>query len=765
MAGRREQPLDPGGGAIVEFAAELRRLRQEAGNPSYEAMAKRVTYGRATLHAAARGHNLPSRDVALAFVRACGGDERAVREWARRWESTKARLERDMDRQDEHDEQDAAGPGAEEPFAAGSAAGPGSGPGTGAAGTRREALRPLAPEDPRRIGGFTILRFLGAGAMGRVYLGESLGGRKVAIKVINGARAGDEEFRARFRQEIAAARRVHGMFTAAVVASDPEADDPWLATEYVAGPSLQEVVGEQGPMPVDTVIRLAAGVAEALAAIHGAGVVHRDLKPGNVLVAGDGPKVIDFGIARTRDATTLTRTQMLMGTPGYVAPERLAKGKAGPECDVFSLGALLAFASTGRLPFGSEPSEIGFRIVHGEPDLEPVPEQLRELVAWCLAKDPDARPSPGQVLDWCCERAGQPGPGWLPAPLTGMIRRRAKEAADVRAPDPEPAPVRSRPRTVRVALATAAVLAVIALVGALMNLNPPSWGDRAGPPVGSHPTGGATSGATAGATSGPTGGTTAGPTGGTTSGPTAGTTTGPTGGTTGTVTGGPTGGAAGGTGGQTGGTAGEPTQGTSAGSTAGATTGSSSTQGAGDGPSPGTSRGTSAGTSQGTNAGTSSGTSQGTSAGTSAGTSVGTSQGTNAGTSSGTSQGTSQGPGTGKVTNPPEPILMGTSVHVQPRSDTVDCTRPIVFTFSATARRTGTIGYTWYPDERLTDRGYQPRAGSMTFTTPNTQYETFEVRLQGTQSGQVVQGEMAVQVGSPEVDRQKVGDQFHLTCA
>ncbi|WP_078888150.1 serine/threonine-protein kinase [Streptomyces sp. NRRL S-118] len=710
MVGRREQPLDPDGGPVVEFAAGLRQLRQDAGSPSYEAMSKRVKYGRSTLNAAAGGDNLPSKDVALAFVRACGGNERTVREWDRRWEATKARLEQDLE---EEDAQDAARSAAEERPAAGERID------AGGEGTRLETLRPLGPNDPREVGGFRLLRFLGAGAMGRVYLGESLGGRRVAIKVIDGGRGGNAEFRARFRQEIAAARRVHGMFTAAVVAADPDAEDPWLATEYVPGPSLQEMVSEQGPMPVDSVIRLAAGVAEALAAIHGADVVHRDLKPGNVLVAKDGPKVIDFGIARTRDATTLTRTQMLVGTPGYVAPERLAKGKVGPACDVFSLGALLAFASTGRLPFGTEPSEISFRIVHGEPDLEPVPEELRELVARCLAKDPDQRPSPRQVLDWCCERAGQPGPGWLPAPLTGMIRQRAQEAAEVRAPDRDGSVERPRPRIARVALATAAVTAVIALVGAVLNLNPPSWKGGANPPSSSSPTGGAT----AGATTGPTGGATVPvPTwsGGSASG---GTNQGPTGGT---VTGGPAGGATGGSSsGPTGGTSGGPTPGATTGITTGRTAGT--TEGPGGGPPPGTSEGS----------------------------------------SRGPSGGTSQGPsdGTGESKNPPEPILMGTSVYVQPRSDTVDCTKPITFTFSATARRTGTITYTWYPDQRLTDRGYRPRTGSMTFTTPNTQYETFQVQLQGTQSGQVVQGEMAVQVDSPEIDRQKAGDQFYLTCA
>ncbi|MEU0396532.1 protein kinase [Streptomyces sp. NPDC006208] len=692
----------------MEFAAALRQLRQDAGNPSYEAMAKRVRYGRATLNAAARGHNLPSRDVTLAFVEACRGNERVMREWARRWEATKAQLEQDLE---DEDAQEAAQSEAEERPAAGRRTSAGERADVGREGTRQETLPPLGPNDPRQAGGFRLLSFLGAGAMGRVYLGESMGGRQVAIKVIDGARAGNAEFRARFRQEIAAARRVHGMFTAAVVAADPDAEDPWLATEYVPGPSLQEVVSERGPMQADTVTRLAAGIAEALAAIHGADVVHRDLKPGNVLLATDGPKVIDFGIARTRDATTLTRTQMLVGTPGYVAPERLTKGKAGPACDVFSLGALLAFASTGRLPFGNEPAEISFRIVHGEPDLEAVPEELRELVAWCLAKDPDERPTPRQVIDWCCERAGQPGPGWLPAPLTDMIRRRAREAAEIRVPDRETEADRSRPRRriAPVALATAAVTAVIVLAGALLNLKPGE--QNAIPSITSSPTGGSTA-----ATAGPTGGSTPGPTGGITGEPgnsaSRGTTQGPASGVT-----------SGNTGAPTGGTSSGPTQGATSGATTGKTAGA--TQGPGDVRQPPPSA------------------------------SEGSSKGPTAGVST----------GTGEDKSRQEPILMGRSVYVQPRSDTTDCTKPITFTFSASARRAGTINYTWYPDQFLTDRGFRPRTGSMTFTAPNTQYETFEVQLQGTKSGDVVQGHMSLEITSPQADSGINGDQFHLTCS
>jgi predicted Ser/Thr protein kinase/transcriptional regulator with XRE-family HTH domain len=313
MAGRRERPIRRGGGPIKEFAEGLRELRTKAG-VSYGAMEKRVPFSRATLNEAASGRKLPSKELALTYVRACGADESTLGEWGLRWEAAKAEVDR-LERQKTQAAQPEAGE------STGSAVG----------GPRQESVRLLGPHDPRQIGGFKVLGFLGSGAMGRVYLAESTGGRRVAIKIIDGARADDAEFRARFQHEIDAARRVHGMFTAAVVAADPGAAEPWMATEYVAGPPLQEVVASRGPLKMETVIKLAAGVAEALAAIHGAGVVHRDLKPGNVLVDRDGPKVIDFGIARTRDATALTRTQLVVGTPGYVAPERLTSGQAGPE--------------------------------------------------------------------------------------------------------------------------------------------------------------------------------------------------------------------------------------------------------------------------------------------------------------------------------------------------------------------------------------------------------------------------------------------------
>jgi len=188
--------------------------------------------------------------------------------------------------------------------------------------------------------------------MGRVYLAFTPGGRPVALKVVRPVFGGDEDFRARFRQEIQAARRVHGLYTAQVLDAGPDADPPWLVTAYVVGPSLAQAVREYGPMPPQTVFQLMAGVAEALQAIHAAGVVHRDLKPSNVLLAPDGPRVIDFGIARAVEATTVTRTGMRVGSPQFMAPEQIAGRSIAPAIDVFALGSLATFAALGRPPFG-----------------------------------------------------------------------------------------------------------------------------------------------------------------------------------------------------------------------------------------------------------------------------------------------------------------------------------------------------------------------------------------------------------------------------
>ncbi|MFJ6613134.1 substrate-binding domain-containing protein [Streptomyces sp. NPDC091289] len=257
----------------------------------------------------------------------------------------------------------------------------------------------LTGEDPRVIGRYRLLSRLGAGGMGVVYLARSPSERQVAVKVIRPDLAQDPDFRTRFRREVAAARQVSGAFTAAVVDADCDAETPWLATVYIAGSTLAEHVARKGPLAEAEVYRLAMGLVEALHDIHRTGLVHRDLKPGNVLLADDGPRVIDFGIARIADATQLTSTGVVVGTPPFMAPEQFRRGEAGPATDVFSLGAVLAYAGSGHGPFGGDSSHaVGFRVVHEEPDLTGLPASLQPLVLHCLAKDPAARPTVSALL-------------------------------------------------------------------------------------------------------------------------------------------------------------------------------------------------------------------------------------------------------------------------------------------------------------------------------------------------------------------------------
>jgi outer membrane protein assembly factor BamB len=279
-------------------------------------------------------------------------------------------------------------------------------------------MLPLSAEDPRTIGEFRLHNRLGAGGMGRVYLGSSPGGRAVAVKVIHPHLARDGAFLGRFRREVAAALAVNGGYAAPVVAAGPDDNPPWLATAYVPGPSLQEVVTAAGPLPEDAVLKLAAGLAEALRVIHSCGLVHRDLKPGNVLLAADGPRVIDFGIARALDGTVLTSAESLLGTPSYMSPEQAQSQPAGPPSDVFSLGGVVYFAATGGNPFGTgHPAVMLYRIVHTEPDLDQVPPGLRDLVAACLAKDPAQRPTPAELAAALMGAVplGDPAAFWPPA--------------------------------------------------------------------------------------------------------------------------------------------------------------------------------------------------------------------------------------------------------------------------------------------------------------------------------------------------------------
>jgi serine/threonine protein kinase len=257
-----------------------------------------------------------------------------------------------------------------------------------------EPMKPLAADDPRVIGEYRLRAQLGAGGMGRVYLGLSPAGRAVAIKVVHPDLASDGAFLRRFGQEVAAARAVSGIYTAPVVASGLNERPPWLATAFVPGPSLDQMVTEHGPLPEQALWPLLAGLVEALQAIHACGVVHRDLKPANVLLATDGPRVIDFGIARAVDGTSLTAAGVVFGTPGYMSPEQAEGRGAGPASDVFALGCVVAYAAAGMGPFGTgTAAAILYRVVHAQPVLDGVPPRLRPVIAACLAKDPAARPS------------------------------------------------------------------------------------------------------------------------------------------------------------------------------------------------------------------------------------------------------------------------------------------------------------------------------------------------------------------------------------
>jgi eukaryotic-like serine/threonine-protein kinase len=295
-------------------------------------------------------------------------------------------------------------------------------------------IRELKPDDPRLIGPYRLTGVLGSGGMGRVYLGLSPGGRSVAVKVIRVELAADPNFRVRFRREVAAARRVSGLFTAVVVDADLDAAQPWLATAYVPGPSLGEAVRQHGPLPTSSALTMAAGLAEGLAAIHAAGVAHRDLKPSNVLLAEDGPRVIDFGISRAPELTSVTTAGAVFGSPGFMSPEQAEGGQAGQPSDIFSLGAVLVYAVTGQSPFGngSTPALL-YRVVHGMASLDGVPDQVRALAVPCLAKDPDQRPTAAQLLSMM--GTVQPMSGWLPT----LILDRRGQVPDSIPPD-EPAP-------------------------------------------------------------------------------------------------------------------------------------------------------------------------------------------------------------------------------------------------------------------------------------------------------------------------------------
>ncbi|MER7195681.1 protein kinase domain-containing protein [Streptomyces flaveolus] len=293
-------------------------------------------------------------------------------------------------------------------------------------------MRALRQDDPVRVADYRLLGRLGEGGMGVVYLARSPRGRMVAVKSIRLELAALPDFRRRFAEEVAVAQRVGGHWTAAVLDADPHAERPWVATDYVPGPTLAEVVARHGPLPEHSVRGLASGLCDALADIHAAGLVHRDLKPSNIMITIDGPKVIDFGIVRAVDGPThggLTSSGVIVGSLGFMAPEQIRGDRLTAACDIFSLGAVLAFAVCGRLPFGTSdggPHALMYRVVHEEPDLNGIPEQLRALIGDCLAKDPAARPSLTVLRAREETQFHHLGP-WLPAPVLARLGQDAAQ--------------------------------------------------------------------------------------------------------------------------------------------------------------------------------------------------------------------------------------------------------------------------------------------------------------------------------------------------
>ena len=336
-------------------------------------------------------------------------------------------------------------------------------------------MKPLAESDPRQVGPYRTLAELGRGGMGRVLLGSSPDGRLVAIKLVRDVFTDDEGFRARFRHEVAASRRVSGAYTAPVLDADPDAPTPWLASAFVHGPSLQQAVDQGGVLPEEPALRLAAGLAAALAEVHRTGLVHRDLKPANVLLAEDGPRVIDFGIARATEpgaeASRLTHTGWFVGSPPYMSPEQAEGAELTPAADVFSLGSVLVMACTGGSPFaGTSAPQALYRVVHTEPDLAALPPRLRRVAAACLAKDPDERPGTAELRELIGEMAASARP-W-PAPVAALIAEQRAGIARIldegdrrqnRPEDPSPQEADTGPGSVAGTAAETAVVPAPAL--------------------------------------------------------------------------------------------------------------------------------------------------------------------------------------------------------------------------------------------------------------------------------------------------------------
>jgi serine/threonine protein kinase len=411
----------------------LRALEQQtaktAGGALRGTRLRSIRLGRSSLNDVLRGHKFPRKEFLLTFVDACGIDLQADPRWEEAWDRVALRhrfgpvagqdpgedhgtawrqLAEVADRAERAEAENAQlrrqlADALDRARAAGEDARPGARagrPGPARAALRGTASGELRRWDPERIGPFTILGRLGAGAMGQVYLGRSQAGRLVAVKTIMIELAEEPGFRERFAHEVAAARRVSGMFTASVVAADPEADVPWLATAYVPAPTLSQLVRSCGTQRAQMIWWLAAGCAEALESIHHAGLVHRDLKPSNVLVAPSGPLVIDFGVARAAERIQLTATAGAIGTPAYMAPEQARDSRlASAASDVFALGATLLFAATGHAPYqGDTVMDVLVRLATEPPDISGLAPELTELITACLQPRPTARPTTTALL-------------------------------------------------------------------------------------------------------------------------------------------------------------------------------------------------------------------------------------------------------------------------------------------------------------------------------------------------------------------------------
>jgi serine/threonine protein kinase len=322
---------------------------------------------------------------------------------------------------------------------------------------------------PARVGPYTVLQVLGTGALGQVVLGRTDRGARVAVKIFRHEFTDYSRFRQRLREEIDVAARVRGPRVAAVLDADCDADLPWLATEYVPAPPLHEVLAAQGPLGVAAVRQLGIGLAEALASIHAAGAVHGDLKPGNVLLAPDGPRVTDVGIGRAAAATPLTRGGALVGTLGYLAPEQVLDGRAGPPSDVFALGSLLLLAATWRRPFGDgDATAVLHRVLHGDPDLAGMTGEIATVVEACLRRNPDSRPGPAQVR---ATLAAMPAGGGPAATSPAATSPAATSPAGPAAPTP-PRRRRGR-RIVSAAAVSMSLVGVLALTTADTIAAPP----------------------------------------------------------------------------------------------------------------------------------------------------------------------------------------------------------------------------------------------------------------------------------------------------